>query len=217
MRLRILRLVYSQGPLSYSEIMDHMNLNPNRDAGKFAYHLRTLHNCGLLTTGKESKKYSITPLGLLMLDMSQKIDTESLREEGKLLVRTSRAAMEEFDRNKIIQALVREAGVPIEIAHRVAEETEARLLKLDTLYLTAPLIREFVNAVLIEKGLHEYRHKLTRLGLPVYDVSQLLKREASLTSIQDVHRTISRSVLAEYVLLSVLPRRVADAHLAGML
>ncbi len=217
MRLQILRLVSSSGPLSYSEIMARLNLNPNRDAGKFAYHLRTLHNCGLLTTEKESKKYGITPLGTIMLEMSQRIDTESLREGGRLLVRTSRAAMEEFDHNRIAQALVREAGVPIELARKVAEETEERLLKLDTLYLTAPLIREFVNAVLIEKGLHEYRHKLTRLGLPVYDVSQLLRQETSSTSMQDIHNIISRNVLSEYVLLNVLPRRVADAHLAGLL
>jgi anaerobic ribonucleoside-triphosphate reductase len=217
MRLQILRLVSSHGPLSYSEIMAQLNLNPNRDAGKFAYHLRTLHNCGLLTTEKESKKYSLSPMGALMLEMSQRIDTESLREGGRLLVRTSRAAMEEFDHNRIVQALVREAGVPVELARKVAEETEERLLKLDTLYLTAPLIREFVNAVLIEKGLHEYRHKLTRLGLPVHDVSQLLGQDASSTSIQDIHRIISRNVLAEYVLLNVLPRRVADAHLAGLL
>ncbi len=217
MRLQILRLVSSSGPLSYSEIMARLNLNPNRDAGKFAYHLRTLHNCGLLATEKESKKYGITPLGTVMLEMSQRIDTESLREGGRLLVRTSRAAMEEFDYNRIAQALVREAGVPIELARKVAEETEERLLKLDTLYLTAPLIREFVNAVLIEKGLHEYRHKHTRLGLPVYDVSQLLKQGTSLTSMRDIHNTISRNVLSEYVLLNILPRRVADAHLAGLL
>jgi len=218
LRLQILRLVYSQGPLSYSEIMSRLNLNPNRDAGKFAYHLRKLHTAGLLDTDKETRKYTFTPLGSLMVEVTQNVETESLKQHRKLLVRTSRLAMEEFDRNKIVKALMREAGVPSQLARKIAEETEERLLKLDTLYLTAPLIREFVNAILIEKGLHEYRHRHTRLGLPVYDVTQTIKRvQMSAAGVQEVSNLIVKNVLTEYVLLEILPRRIADAHLDGSL
>lgn len=217
LRLQILRLVYSQGPLSYSEIMSRLNLNPNRDAGKFAYHLRKLHNAGLLATD-ETRKYTFTPLGSFMIEVSQNIEAESLKQRRKLLVRTSRLAMEEFDRNKIVKALMREAGVPSQLARKIAEETEERLLKLDTLYLTAPLIREFVNAVLIEKGLHEYRHRHTRLGLPVYDVAQAIKQaQVSAAGVQEISNLMAKNVLTEYVLLDILPRRVADAHLDGSL
>jgi len=216
LRLQILRLVYSQGPLSYSEIMNRLNLNPSRDAGKFAYHLRKLHNAGLLATDKETRKYTFTPLANLMIEVTQNVETESLKQRRKLLVRTSRQAMEEFDRNKIVKALMLEAGVPSQLARKVAEETEERLLKLDTLYLTAPLIREFVNAVLIEKGLHEYRHRHTRLGLPVYEVAQTIKStQMSAADVQEVSNLIVKKVLTEYALLDILPRRVADAHLEG--
>jgi len=217
LRLQILRLVYSQGPLSYSEIMSRLNLNPNRDAGKFAYHLRKLNNAGLLTTD-EAKKYTFTPLGSLMVEVTQNVEMESLKQRRKLLVRTSRLAMEEFDRNRITRALMREAGVPAQLARKIADETEGRLLKLDALYLTAPLIREFVNAVLIEKGLHEYRHRHTRLGLPVYEVAQTIRHaQKSAAGVQEVGNLIVKNVLTEYVLLDILPRRVADAHLDGSL
>ena len=217
LRLRILRLLYSQGPLSYSDIMSRLNLNPNRDAGKFAYHLGKLHNSGLLTTD-ETRKYTYTPLGSLMVEVTQSVETESLRQRRRLLVRTSRLAMEEFDRNKIVKALMREAGVPSQLARKIAEETEERLLKLDALYLTAPLIREFTNAVLIEKGLHEYRHRHTRLGIPVYDVAQTIKQAQTNTSgIQEISGLMAKNVLTEFVLLDILPRRVADAHLDGSL
>lgn len=217
LRLRILKLVYSQGPLSYSEIMSRLNLNPNRDAGKFAYHLRKLNNSGLLSTNK-MRKYIFTPLGSLMIDVTQNVEAQSLKQHKKLLVRTSRLAMGEFDRNKIVKALMREAGVPSRLARKIAEETEERLLKLNTLYLTAPLIREFVNAILIEKGLHEYRHRHTRLGLPVYDVSQTIKQAQMLAAgIQGISDIMAKNVLTEYVLLDILPRKVADAHLEGAL
>jgi ribonucleoside-triphosphate reductase len=215
LRLQILRLLYTKGALSYSEIMNQLDLHPSRDAGKFAYHLRTLNKADLVETDEETKKYRPTVLGNMMLETSQNLEEHFLREQGRLLVRTSRLAMEEFDRSKIVQALHREAAIPLDQAKKIAEETEERLLKLDALYLTAPLIREFINAVLIEQGLHEYRHKLTRLGSPVYDVTQLIAKAG--TAIEDVNHLMGRNVMVEYVLLNVLPRDVADAHLSGQL
>ena len=217
-RLQILRVVYNQGPLNYVEIMNLLNLNPSRDAGKFAYHLRTLRQAKLVEVDKANKRYKLTSLGAKVITFSQDVEEHTLRESGSLLVRTSRLSMEEFDRNRIVQALSREAGVPIELGHKIAEETEERLLKLDTLYLTAPLIREFVNAVLIEKGFQEYRHKLTRLGLPVDDVTQLIKKaESSAIETVWIDRAMGKNVMTEYVLLEALPRKVADAHLSGQI
>ena len=66
--------------------------------------------------------------------------------------------------------------MPVEIAQKIASETEARVYKFQTAYLTAPLIREIVNSILVEHGYEEYRHKLTRLGLPVADVAELILR-----------------------------------------
>ena len=217
-RLDIIKAVYNKGPLSYVEIMNQLRLDPSRDAGKFAYHLRTLRQAGLLELNKTAKKYRVTSIGALVIDFSQNIEKHTLRENKRLLVRTSRLAMEEFDRNKIVNTLREEAGVPIELARKIAVETEERLLKLDTLYLTAPLIREFVNAALIEKGLQEYRHKLTRLGLPVHDVSQLIKKFNNFgRDSERVDRVMGKNVMTEYVLLDVLPREVADAHLSGLI
>lgn len=218
LRIQILRVVHAQESVAYVEIMNQLNLNPRRDAGKFAYHLRMLRKAGLLDVDKITKKYRLTSLGSMVINFAQDVEDHALRGEGKLLVRTSRIAMEEFDRAKIVQALNREAGVPIDLAHKIAEETEERLLKLDTFYLTAPLIREFVNAVLIERGLQEYRHKLTRLGLPVFDVAQFLREsKKSATYSERMDRLMGKNVMTEYVLLDVLPRRVADAHLSGQI
>lgn len=216
LRFQILKLLHVHNSLGYSEIMSQMGLNPGRDAGKFAYHLRTLLKAGLSEVDKDSKKYRLTTLGNTMIGFSQEVEEHILREEGKLLVRTSRFAMEEFDREKIAQALNREAGIPLDLAKRIAEETEERLLKLDSLHLTAPLIREFVNAILVEKGLQEYRRKHTRLGLPVYDVTTLFENsEAVSTNVEDIRYLTGKSVMRDYVFLNVLPRKVADAHLSG--
>ena len=217
LRLQVLNLLFDQGPLSYTEIMNIMRLNPTRDAGRFAYHLKFLVKTDLIEPDAEAKKYRLTDLGRMLVDVTEAIEEHSFKRR-KMLVRTSRLAMEEFDRNKIAEALTKEANVPQDLAQKIARETEGRLLEVKAKYLTAPLIREFVNAILIEKGLEEYRHKLTRLGLPVYDVTQLVKSAGTKPSnVDTIHSAAGNAVIEEYTLLNILPRDIADAHLSGSL
>lgn len=215
-RLQILRLLSTKGPLQYTEVMFQLKLDPVRDAGKFVYHLRSLTDSGLVSLDKKTKKYEVTELGRMVVSFARDLDEYVNVKRGKLYVRSSRLAIEEFHRNKIARSLVVEAGVPQEIADEIAAEAEDRLVRLKTVYLTAPLIREFVNAILIEKKLEEYRHKLTRLGMPVYDVAQLIKSAGEKQlSAGYVQRSSASSVLSEYVLLNCLPHKLADAHLSG--
>ena len=215
-RLQILRLLSTKGSLQYTEIMFQLKLDPVRDAGKFVYHLRSLTGAGLVTLDKKTKRYEITELGQMIVSFARDMDEYVNVKRGKLYVRTSRLAIEEFHRNKIARSLVVEAGVPQEIADEIAAEAEDRLVRLKTTYLTSPLIREFVNAILIEKKFEEYRHKLTRLGMPVYDIAQLINDagERQLNA-NYVFRSAAESVLSEYVLLNCLPHKLADAHLSG--
>jgi len=216
-RLQVLNLLFDRGSLSYTEIMSILKLNPSRDAGRFAYHLKFLLKADLVEPDAETKKYRLTDLGRMLVGVTETIEEHAFKRR-KMMVRTSRLAVEEFDRNKIAESLVKEANVPQDLAQRIARETEGRLLEVKIKYLTAPLIREFVNAILIEKGLEEYRHKLTRLGLPVYDVTQLIRSAgAKSLSVEAAHTAAGDKVVEEYTLLNVLPRDIADAHLSGSL
>src|SRR3989441_10026744 len=126
--------------------------------------------------------------------------------------------IEEFDRTRIASSLVTEAGMPQSLADEIASEAEERLLRFGTAYLTAPLVRELVNTILVERKLEEYRHKLTRLGLPVNDVTVLL-REAGQKHLDShwVQKSAGEKVIEEYVLLDSIPRATIDAHLAGQI
>ena len=217
-RLRILKLLKSKGPLPYTEVMSTLGLDPIRDAGKFVYHLKSVTGTRLVTLDKNSKKYAITELGEIVVNFERDLEEYVAAKKGKLYVRTSRLSLEEFEREKIANSLITEAGVPYELAQEVAAEAEERLLRLRTSYLTAPLIREFINAILIEKRLEDYRHRLTRLGMPVHDVLELLKHSnEKMLNAQAVISTAGSAVIEEYVLLNFLPRNIADAHLSGAL
>jgi ribonucleoside-triphosphate reductase len=217
LRLEVLSLLFERGALSYTEIMKILRLNPSRDAGRFAYHLKFLLRTDLIEPEVETKKYRLTDLGRTMVSIGEDIEQHFFKRR-KMMVRTSRFSLEEFDRSKIAESLIKEASVPADLAQKIARETEGRLSEFKTKYLTAPLIREIVNTILIEKGFEEYRHKLTRLGLPVYDVTQLLKSMSAMSlDVEAVHKAAGDKVIEEYTLLNVLPRDIADAHLSGSL
>ena len=215
-RLEILRILNIKGPLTYSALKTLAGFKSKKESGKFAYHLRKLVKQLLIQLNRQERKYTVTNLGRLVLNLTRQIEEQSLVESGKLYVRTSHQTMEEFNANKILQSLVKEAGMPVELAQKITSETESRLYKFQTQYLTAPLIREIVNALLVEHSMEEYRHKLTRLGMPIYDVTQLLGKVGDDGGNVEalVHQT-GKQVFSEYLLLEQLPRDVADAHLSG--
>jgi anaerobic ribonucleoside-triphosphate reductase len=214
LRLQILNLVFENGSLSYTELMNSLKMNPSRDAGRFAYHLKFLLKADLLEADTETKKYVLTDLGKMVLDVADRVEKKADKPRG-MLVRTSQFTLEEFDANKITNSLIKEAKVPPELAKKAAKEAEKRLRKSKTKYLTAPLVREVVNAILVEKGFEDYRHKLTRLGMPVYEVTTLIEAKNRARDSTAILSKAGKTVLGEYTLLNVFPRDIADAHVSG--
>ncbi|MEO2117385.1 MAG: anaerobic ribonucleoside-triphosphate reductase, partial [Methanocaldococcus sp.] len=145
---------------------------------------------------------------------------ENYRKGIILKVRTSEKEFEPFDKNKIVNALIREAGADRETAKRIADEVERELKKLKVKYLTAPMIREIVNAKLIEYGFEDLRHKHTRLGMPVYDITKLIKsgsRENAnlMYNPESIHKWVADETMKQYALLAIFPKHIADAHIKG--
>jgi ribonucleoside-triphosphate reductase len=214
LRLHILNLLFDKGALSYTELMNSLKMNPSRDAGRFAYHLKFLLKADLIEADAEAKKYFLTDLGKMVIDVADRVEKKAFKPRG-MLVRTSHSTLEEFDANKIANSLIREARMPAEQAQKVAKEAEKRLLKSKTKYLTAPLVREVVNAILVEKGMEDYRHKLTRLGMPVHEVTALIEAKDGAQDSAAILSKAGKTVFGEYTLLNVFPRDIADAHVSG--
>jgi ribonucleoside-triphosphate reductase (formate) len=215
-RIDILRILNAKGPLTYSELKALAGFKSKKESGKFAYHLRKLLRQLLVALNKTERRYTITNLGKLVLSLARQIEERSIIESGKMYVRTNKQTIEEFNSHKIIQSLVREANLPLEQAHKITEEVENKIYRFQTTYLTSSLIRETVNSILIEHGHEEYRNKLARLGLPSYDIAQILSQEEpSRNGIESVITRAAGSVFSEYLLFNMLPKDIADMHLAG--
>ncbi len=86
--------------------------------------------------------------------------------------------------------------------------------------VTAPLVRELVDAKLIEHGLERARRMHTRLGMPLYDVDQLIlhpnRENANVPhGPEATNLTLAESIKKEYALLNVFAQEVGDAHMRG--
>ena len=68
LRLKILKLLHEKDSIGYSAIMEQLNLDVNKDSGKFAYHLQTLRQAKLVTVDKHTKKYRLTSIGKIVID-----------------------------------------------------------------------------------------------------------------------------------------------------
>ena len=215
-RIDILRILNSKGPLTYSELKSLAGFKSKKESGKFAYHLRKLLRQSLVALNKSERRYTITNLGKLVLSLARQIEERSIIESGKMYVRTSHSSIEEFNSQKIIQSLVREGSLPLELAQKITEEVENRIYKYQTAYLTGSLIRELVNSVLLEHGHEEYRHKLARVGLPIFEVQEMVSNAENIENgVEGLLFKTGKIVFAEHLLTSTLPKDIADAHLSG--
>ena len=215
-RIDILRILNSKGPLTYSELKSLAGFKSKKESGKFAYHLRKLLRQSLVALNKSERRYTITNLGKLVLSLARQIEERSIIESGKMYVRTSHDSIEEFNSHKIIQSLVREGSLPLELSQKITEEVENRIYKFQTTYLTGSLIREMVNNVLLEHSYEEYRNKLARLGMPVFDVQEMFTNVENIQNgAEDLLFKTGQNVLTEYLLTNALPKDIADSHLSG--
>ncbi len=138
--------------------------------------------------------------------------------EDSLFVRTSAETLAQWDRERIVAALVRETGLESGMANVIALEVENQIRSASVTTLTAPLVRELVSAKLIEHGLEEHCRRHMRLGVPFFDTQRIICGPHVDESPIDPVATslvLAKSVKREFALSQVFSKGVADAHLRG--
>jgi ribonucleoside-triphosphate reductase len=147
-------------------------------------------------------------------------------------VRTTDGHMVEWDRNIVVNQLLKETslserfhGIPAisrDEALDIAKETEKRIRSMNLRFLSGPLIREVVNMILIERNDVEWRNISTRVGTPVYDACEIdmgtgfeAKENANLQeNAETSHKKKADKISKEQYLL-LLPPKLSDLHLNG--
>lgn len=151
-----------------------------------------------------------------MFDMMEEPETTDLT----LFVHTSGEEIALWSRQRIVDALVREAQIDYSLAEEISKEVEKQLFSSTIGVLTSALIRELVNARLVERGLEKERRLHGRLGFPLYDVRQLIlhqnKENANIPhSPEGTNLLFAEGIKREFSLYDVFSPDVGEAHAAG--
>ncbi|MFW9989615.1 MAG: anaerobic ribonucleoside-triphosphate reductase [Candidatus Odinarchaeota archaeon] len=201
-----------QSPLSFSKLQKDV-LGHNLSSVNLSFHLNTLKESELIITSDEG--YSISPLGEKIIDKILSIEEILNKQNKTIMIRTSKYSKELFDTSKIEEYLVNEGDLERYLAKQISHEVEERLSRTNIEYMTAPLMREFINVVLLENGLEEVRHRLTRLGTPPFEVSQLFNSKEKQFLPEAFIKRLGSDVSEQFLLLNLLPKNLADLYLSG--
>ena len=216
-RMQIIKLLYNEGELSYGELMQKIGIARDK-SGKFGYHLRQLIDNRIIEIDRNTGKYRLTDLGFKIFDLFKEFRESYLALQSRdMLVSTSKYVMEYFDKNKIIDSLVRETGIKKSLAKEVAVDVEEKLKNANLRYVSTNLIRELVIATLLEKGCEEYIKKYSRYGLPVYDVKNIFESYDLVRPYTPnvLLRILGRSIIEAYTMSQLIPPSALVAHLNG--
>jgi anaerobic ribonucleoside-triphosphate reductase len=127
-------------------------------------------------------------------------------------VRTSAEEMDSWDRDRIEEALIRETQLDDGTAKEIAAEVEEQLSSAKIKMVTAPLIRELVNAKLIERGLEAERlqaHPFGRAALRRGSDDPLPNKENANVphGPEATNLTLAENIKKEYALINVFSHR----------
>jgi ribonucleoside-triphosphate reductase len=94
--------------------------------------------------------------------------------EMSLLVSTStKELVTPWDRNKIIEALIKETQLSPGVAQKIAKKVEEKIFSLNFNNISTTLIRELVDNELFTRGYEKKWEKQKIIGMPTYDLKRL--------------------------------------------
>ncbi len=126
-----------------------------------------------------------------------------------------------WERQKIIDALINEAGVSKEEADEIAMAVEKKVLASGIKTVTVNLIRELVDNELFTKGLGKKLEKQQTIGIPSFNLNQMIFTKSNENSNitannpEAVNLEIAEVILKQYALKEIFSRDVAEAHMSG--
>ncbi|MCJ7646965.1 ATP cone domain-containing protein, partial [bacterium] len=138
-----------------------------------------------------------------------------------LVTAESEAELTPWNRHKIRQALVKEANIPLKVANRVAHNVEKKIIASGMKQVATGFIRELVDSELLELGYGKKIKEQTSLGIPTYDLQELIFSKSLENSNiashnpEAVNLVIAETTLKQYALNNIFSRDLATAHLEG--
>jgi len=157
------------------------------------------------------------------LKVKKSVETSHDTTDMALQVTSSKEELNDWDREFIVKALMRETGISEWQAREIAEEVEKKLFASELKQVSTSLIRELVNNELILRGFSEQLKTQKILGMPVYNLKQVIFSKSNenanirYNNPEFINLEIAENTLKQFALENVFSKEVARAHLTGAL
>jgi ribonucleoside-triphosphate reductase len=164
------------------------------------------------------------PLGQTSLPEIVKVfkeQPESSTDISLLVATPTKGTLIPWNRERITEALIKEARLSKEEAEDIAQAVEKKIFAADLKTVSTSLIRALVDNELLIRGFTKKLAKQRILGMPTFDVKQLIYSKTlensniSANNPEAINLTIAETILKQYALQNIFSEEVADAHLKG--
>lgn len=152
--------------------------------------------------------------------LKMKERAEDATDIALLVSTSSKEEINLWDKSKIVSSLVLETDASPVLATEIADSVEERIVDSRLNTVTTSIIRELVDMELLQRGLGTLHKKHSHLGLPMYDVEQIItsaNKENSNTTHnpESINLTLAEAILKEFALRNVFSEDIARAHMVG--
>lgn len=134
---------------------------------------------------------------------------------------TTKGNIGEWDRERIVSALVRETRIPRDKAIEIGEAVEKKVFSSGIKTISVSLIRELVDNELFVRGYDKKLEKQGIIGMPYYNLKKLIfdksneNSNVAANNPEAVNLAIAENTLKQYALKEVFTEDIASAHLKG--
>ncbi len=167
--------------------------------------------------GKLSEKATDLEINKKILSVLKEIDSEAASQfesYHSIEVITSSHVLETFNRDKITKSLIKETRIPKAIAEDIAKEVEKEIRRAQIRTASTSLIRELVNAELLERKLINAQSNYTRAGIPVFDIKRIIDKK-EVKSPGELNELFGNRIMEEFVINKLLSKEVSLAYLSS--
>ncbi len=133
----------------------------------------------------------------------------------------SRDELLNWDRSRIATALMKEADLDEAAAYEIASAVEKKVFNSGMQRISTTLVRELVDNELFERGYERTLRRQTMIGMPKYDLDQLIFSKScensniTANNPEAINLAIAEHTLKQFALENLFSEDVAEAHRQG--
>ena len=154
-------------------------------------------------------------------DISSSHNSKDATDMSLMVSTVTKGLVMPWSRQRIVDALVKEAQLKKEDAEVIAKSVEEKIVKTKIKTINVGLVRELVDNELFVRGFKKKLEKQKNLGMPIFDLNSIIFNKTKENSNvihnnpEAVNLAIAENVLKQYALSEIFSEDVAEAHLTG--